>query len=102
MSAAVVAAAALVDAPRWSRVAARTGGAGRLVGALPGWCMVTAVVASAVLHVAPADTRRSDGPVWAGQLPAAVEACDADPSLEVARVRSNPWSSPVACSWLSR
>ncbi|WP_412873400.1 hypothetical protein ACL00U_11080 [Curtobacterium poinsettiae] len=102
VSAAVVAAAALVDAPRWSRVTARTGGAGRLVGALAGWCVVTAVVASAVLHVAPADTRRSDGPVWAGQLPAAVEACDADPSLEVARVRSNPWSSPVACSWLSR
>ncbi|MBT1676056.1 hypothetical protein [Curtobacterium aurantiacum] len=102
VSAAVVAAAALVDAPRWSHGTGRTGGAGRLVGAVTGWCVVTAVVASAVLHVAPAETRRSEGPVWAGQLPTAVEACDADPSLEVARVRSNPWSSPVACSWVSR
>jgi hypothetical protein len=102
VSAAVVAAAALLDPERWSRPAVRTGGAGRLAGALAGWCVVTAVVASAVLHIAPGETRRSDGPVWAGQLPAAAEACREDPSLEVARVRSNPWSSPVACSWLSR
>lgn len=102
VSAAVVAAATLVDARSWSRAAGRTGGPGRLVGALAGWCVVTAVVASAVLHVAPTDTRRSGGPVWAGQLPAAVAACDADPTLEVARVKSNPWSSPVSCSWLSR
>ncbi|MBF4613873.1 hypothetical protein [Curtobacterium sp. VKM Ac-1376] len=102
VSAAVVAAAALVDPERWSRAAVRTGGAGRLLGALAGWCVLTAVVAAAVLHVAPGETRRSDGPVWAGQLPGAAEACREDPSLEVARVRSNPWSSPVACSWLSR
>jgi hypothetical protein len=102
VSAAVVAAATLVDARSWSRAAGRTGGPGRLVGALAGWCVVTAVVASAVLHVAPTDTRRSGGPVWAGQLPAAAAACDADPTLEVARVKSNPWSSPVSCSWLSR
>ncbi|WIB31753.1 hypothetical protein [Curtobacterium sp. MCSS17_005] len=102
VSATVVAAATLVDARSWSRTAGRTGGPGRLVGALAGWCVVTAVVASAVLHVAPTVTRRSDGPVWAGQLPAAVVACDADPTLQVARVKSNPWSSPVSCSWLSR
>lgn len=102
VSAAVVAAAALVDTARWSRVAERTGGAGRLVGALAAWCVVAAVVASAVLHVAPTDTRRSGGPVWAEQLPAAAEACRDDPTLDVVRVRSNPWSSPVACEWLSR
>ncbi|MGY2897652.1 hypothetical protein ACVKXF_000264 [Curtobacterium sp. PvP017] len=102
VSAAVVAAAALVDAERWSRVAQRTGGTGRLVGALVAWCVVAAVVTAAVLHVAPADTRRSDGPVWAEQLPAAAEACRADPTVEVVRVRSNPWSSPVACAWLFR
>lgn len=102
VSAVVVAAAALVDSGRWSRAAGRKGGTGRLVGALAGWCVVTAVVAAAVLHVAPADTRRSDGPVWAEQLPAAAEACRADPTLQVARVRSNPWSSPVACAWLMR
>lgn len=102
VSAAVVAAAVLADPDHWSPPARRTGGPGRLLGALAAWTVVTLVVASAVLHVAPDATRRSGGPVWAAQMPAAAEQCRVDPSTEVVRVRTAPWSAPVPCAWLSR
>ena len=102
VSGAVVAAATLLDPDHWSRPAGRPGGTARLLGSVAACCVVAAVVTSAVFVVAPGETRRSAGPVWAAQVPAAVEACHADPSLGVVRFRSAPWSSPVPCSWLER
>ncbi|ROP64340.1 hypothetical protein [Curtobacterium sp. PhB115] len=102
VSGAVVAAATLLDPDHWSRPAGRPGGTARLLGSVAACCVVAAVVTSAVFAVAPGETRRSAGPVWAAQVPAAVEACRTDPSLEVVRFRSAPWSSPVPCSWLER
>jgi hypothetical protein len=77
----------------------RTGGAARLVGAVAGWCVVALVVAAAVGNAAPGDTRRSGGPVWAGEIPAAVTACDGDPT-KVVPVRTALWAADVPCSRL--
>ncbi|MBT2503095.1 hypothetical protein [Curtobacterium sp. ISL-83] len=99
VAAVVVAAGVLVDARNWSvavRRRTRPGGATRLVGAVAGWCLVAAVVTSAVLSVGPGVTRRSHGPVWAGQIPAAVAMCRAHPSA-VAQVKTAPWAAQVPC-----
>jgi len=77
----------------------RTGGAARLVGAVAGWCVVALVVAAAVGNAPPGATRRSGGPVWAGEIPSAVEACDGDPT-KVVSVRTAPWAADVPCSRL--
>jgi hypothetical protein len=77
----------------------RTGGAVRLLGVAAGWCLVALVVAAAVGNAAPGPTRRSDGPVWAAQIPAAVAACEGDRS-RVVDVRTAPWSAQVPCSRL--
>ena len=82
-----------------SRVRSGPGGAVRLVGAVAGWCVVTVVVAALVVHAAPGATRRSDGPVWAAQIPAAVAACDGDAS-RVVEVRTAPWTAQVPCAKL--
>jgi hypothetical protein len=102
LAAAVVAASVLIG--RRTRSASsgperRPGGATRLVGALAGWCVVGLVVVGIVGNVAPGPTRRSDGPVWAAQIPAAVAACDGDRSRTV-EVRKVPWASEVPCARL--
>jgi len=79
--------------------AVRSGGAARLAGALAGWTLVAAVVVATLGNAAPGATRRSDGPVWAEQIPAAVATCTADPSGVVA-VRTVPWDAAVPCSWV--
>jgi hypothetical protein len=66
---------------------------------LTGWCVVAVVVVATLGNVGPGPTRRSDGPVWATQIPAAVDACDGDPTGAVA-VRKAPWSSRVPCARL--
>ncbi|WP_420368142.1 hypothetical protein [Curtobacterium sp. L1-20] len=103
LAAAVVAASVLTA--RWSvdhPVAGadiRSGGATRLVGALAGWCVVALVVVATVGNVAPGATRRSDGPVWATQVPAAVAACAGDRSRTV-DLRKAPWTAQVPCARL--
>ncbi|WP_144714086.1 hypothetical protein [Curtobacterium pusillum] len=103
LTAAVVVAASVLVGWRGSAGPAgargRTGGAVRVVGVAAGWCLVTLVVAAAVGNAGPGPTRRSDGPVWAAQLPAAVAACDGDRS-RVVDVRTAPWSAQVPCSRL--
>ncbi|WP_182046795.1 hypothetical protein [Curtobacterium sp. ME26] len=89
VSSAVLAAAVLVQ---------RTGGAGRLVGAAVGWCVVTAVVAAAVANVAPAASVRAGGPEWEPQVSARIGLCRAEPDL-VLDVRAQPWGAAVPC-WL--
>lgn len=77
----------------------RPGGTTRLVGALAGWCVVGLVIVATVGNVAPGPTRRSDGPVWATQVPAAVAACDGDVSRTV-EIRKAPWTAQVPCERL--
>lgn len=99
---AVVAAGVLVESRGWSAAArrrTRPGGAVRVIGAAAGWCVVAAVVAAAVASAAPGTTRRSDGPVWAAQMPAAVAACHGDPD-RVVEVRTAPWTARVPCTRL--
>jgi hypothetical protein len=98
----LVAAGALVVPHRWSaavRGRVRTGGATRRTGMVAGWCVVALVVAVTVAGIAPGPTRRSDGPVWADQVPAATRACADDPS-GVADVRTAPWGASVPCGRL--
>lgn len=71
----------------------------RFVRLLTGWCVVAVVVVATLGNVGPGPTRRSDGPVWATQIPAAVAACDGDPTGAVA-VRKAPWLSRVPCARL--
>ena len=98
LTAAVVAASVLVGAP--GRVDGhRPGGAARLLASAAGWCMVAVVVVATVGNVAPGPTRRSDGPVWATQIPAAVAACEGDPARTV-EVRKAPWTAQVPCAKL--
>lgn len=68
----------------------------RVSGALLGWCVVTAVVASSVLSASPGQTRRSAGTPWQPQVLAGVAACRSDPegSLRIAAV---PWAASVPC-----
>lgn len=84
-----------------------TGGAARPVSAALGCCAVALVVASAgsgtvprVIGDEPPATRRSAGPAWAPQLPAATRACRSDPGLDVVRVRTAPWGAAVPCDRL--
>ncbi|MFJ3034257.1 hypothetical protein ACIPC2_07550 [Curtobacterium pusillum] len=98
VAASVVSASVLVGW-RPASTTRRTGGAARLVGVAAGWCVVALVVVAAVGNAAPGATRRSDGPVWAGEVPAAVAACDGDPA-KVVDVRTAPWSAKVPCSRL--
>ena len=58
------------------------------------------VVLAGVRAAGPQETRRSDGPVWAAQIPAAVAACRADPTLVEVDVRTAPWSAQVPCTML--
>ncbi len=83
------------------------GGAARPVSAALGCCAVALVVASAgsgtvprVIGDEPPATRRSAGPAWAPQLPAATRACRSDPGLDVVRVRTAPWGAAVPCDRL--
>jgi len=97
----VVAAGALVDGARWSLRGARRGPRwARVAGALAGGCLVLLVVLAGVRAAGPQETRRSDGPVWAAQIPAAVAACRADPTLVEVDVRTAPWSAQVPCTML--
>ncbi|MBA8991667.1 hypothetical protein FHW23_002945 [Curtobacterium pusillum] len=102
LAAAVVSASVLIGwrAPMGADVQrVRTGGAVRVVGAVAGWCVVTLVVAAAVGNLGPGATRRSVGPVWADEIPAAAAACDGDRS-RVVDVRTAPWSAEVPCARL--
>lgn len=72
----------------------------RVVVAAVGWCAVAAVVASSVVSLAPATTRRSAGPEWAPQIPAAARECRGDPRLQVVRVEIAPWGAEVPCGRL--
>ncbi|PZE84960.1 hypothetical protein [Curtobacterium sp. MCBD17_032] len=86
---------------RARRRAATTGGAVRRAAQVTGWALVAAVLTTSVLHAAPGPTRRSDGPVWGEQVPAAVAACAGDPT-RVVDVKTAPWGAQVPCSWLLR
>lgn len=97
--AAVVVSASVLVGWRPTSMTGRPGGTARLVGVTAGWCVVALVVAAAVGNAEPGDTRRSDGPVWAGEIPAAITACDADPT-GVVHVRIAPWAADVPCSRL--
>lgn len=101
VAAAVVVAATLVGARSRPAdgTADRPGGAARLVRALAGWCTVAVVVVAMVANVAPGSTRRSAGPEWAPQIPAAVAACQGDPTRTVT-VRAVPWLADLPCSRL--
>jgi len=103
LAAAVVAASTLVGrpGPRAGRGSGdrRPGGTPRLVRTLAGWCVVGVVLVAVVGNAAPGPTRRSDGPVWAAQIPAATAACAGDPR-RVVTVRKAPWNADVSCSWL--
>lgn len=78
----------------WSTVTARLGTV------LLAWCVVAAVVVAAVTNAAPGTTRRSAGPVWSAQVPAAAEACRADPALPAVVLRTAPWRAAVPCARL--
>ncbi|MGN8049766.1 hypothetical protein ACTJKO_08735 [Curtobacterium sp. 22159] len=102
LAAVLVAAGVLVRSAGWSpavRRRVRPGGAARLTGAVTGWCVVALVVVVAVAGAVPGPTRRSDGPVWAEQIPAAVAACGGDRSRSV-DVRTAPWGVDVPCTRL--
>lgn len=78
----------------------RSAAAGRLVAVVLAWCVVAAVVVAAVWNAAPGTTRRSAGPVWSAQVPAAAEACRADPTLPSVVLRTAPWRAAVPCDRL--
>lgn len=78
----------------------RTGGAARLGAAALAWCVVAAVVVAAVTNAPPGATRRSAGPVWAAEVPAAAAACRADPAIGSAELRTAPWRAAVPCDRL--
>lgn len=102
LAAVLVAAGVLVGSSRWAsavRRRTRPGGAVRLTGAATGWCVVALVVVVAVAGVVPGPTRRSDGPVWAEQIPGAVASCAGDPARS-ADVRTAPWGADVPCTRL--
>ncbi|WIB76339.1 hypothetical protein DEJ28_11755 [Curtobacterium sp. MCPF17_002] len=102
LAAVVVAASVLVgshDRSGTFRPSIRPGGVTRLIGTLAAWCVVGLVIVATVGNVAPGPTRRSDGPVWAAQIPAAVAACDGDRSRTV-EVRKAPWTAQVPCAML--
>ncbi|QSB22715.1 hypothetical protein [Curtobacterium sp. 24E2] len=110
LAAAVVAASVLLgpgrgatdgagDGARPAHGGPRSGGPARSARALAGWCVVAVVVVATLGNVAPGPTRRSDGPVWATQVPAAIEACAGDPTRSVA-IRKVPWSAQVPCARL--
>ena len=81
-------------APRVARQERR-----RLVGGVA----VVGIVAILVAGYHPSWTRRSDGPTWSTQLPAATEACRSDPSLRLVELRETiDWMVPVQCSRLDR
>lgn len=73
------------------------GGAARLIGVLAGWSLVALVIVATLGNVAPGPTRRSDGPAWAPQIPAAVTECAGDRERTV-DVRYAPWAAQVPCS----
>lgn len=81
------------------RTGGRAGGPVRAVATAAGWTVVALVVVVTAGHVVPGPTRRSDGPEWAAQVPAAVVACAAGRS-PVVEVRTVPWAAQVSCSWL--
>jgi len=105
LAAVVVAASVLLDARparragRASPRVARPAGGFRFVRMLAGWSVVAVLVVAVVGNLAPGATRRSDGPVWATQIPGAVEACDGDPTRDV-EVRKAPWTARVPCARL--
>lgn len=102
LAAVLVAAGVLVGSAGWSaraRRRTRPGGAARLTGAVTGWCVVALVVAVAAAGAVPGPTRRSEGPIWADQIPAAVAACAGDRSGSV-DVRTAPWGVQVPCARL--
>ncbi|MBF4586718.1 MULTISPECIES: hypothetical protein [unclassified Curtobacterium] len=105
LAAVVVAASVLLDArpaqrgARPTRRGARPAGALRFVRVLAGWSVVAVLVVAVVGNLAPGATRRSDGPVWATQVPGAVAACAGDPTRDV-EIRKAPWTAKVPCSRL--
>ncbi|ROS76397.1 hypothetical protein EDF24_1986 [Curtobacterium sp. PhB130] len=108
VSAVVVAASVLIDRRNWSvripargaRAAGRTAGrVGTAVAAVVGWAAIAVVVAAAVSSVAPGNTRRDDGPLWAPQITAQLDVCRADPAGSV-EVRTAPWGATLPCSVL--
>lgn len=99
LAAAVVAAGALAGRP----APAHDGGAGRravsVVVRTAGWGLLGAVLVATLGNAAQGPTRRSDGPVWADQVPAARAACERDPNGTVV-FRAAPWNADVPCERL--
>lgn len=104
LAAAVVAAGALVERGRRSttergrRSTADRGGRRVLltVTRIAGWGLLGAVLVATLGNAPQSVTRRSHGPVWADQVPAARATCERDPDGTVV-VRAAPWNADVPC-----